>query len=108
MLQSEFDETIQILNDYANKIVEKKRPDYTQEHIDVLHNFKQAALAAGITPMQAWLVHFHKQYSAVAKWVKSPKKDVSEPMVDRFADLRNYIYLGFALMQETTLNEQDS
>lgn len=100
-----FEDTIQILNDHADKIVAKKRPDYTQESVDVLANFKNAAQEAGITPMQAWLVHFHKQYSAVARYVKHPNADVSEPMIDRFADLRNYLQLGFALMRDESKAE---
>ena len=101
MTQTEFDSLVAYLNDHANRIVAAKRPDYTQESDDVLQNFKDAAAQAGITPLQVWLVHFHKQYSAVARFAKNPSCSPSEPIINRFADLRNYLQLGFALYTET-------
>lgn len=100
MTQVTFDKLVKILDNHADKIIERKRPDYTQENEDVLHNFKRAAEEAGITPLQVWLVHFHKQYSAVARFMKNPSAQASEPTVDRFADLRNYLQLGYALLAE--------
>lgn len=100
MTTKEFDEIILNLNNRADAIVSAKRPDYTQESSDVLANFKEAALAAGISPLQVWLVHFHKQYSAVARYVKNPDCTPSEPLTDRFADLRNYLQLGYALLND--------
>lgn len=100
MTQKEFDELVREMHLLADSIVNAKRPDYTQGNADVLHNFRQAAEGAGISPLQAWFVHFHKQFSAVAKAAKSPFTPRSEPIANRFADLRNYLDLGYALFAE--------
>lgn len=100
MNASRFTSCCDFLNELADSIVAAKRPDYTQLSSDILANFKRSAEEAGITPRQAWLVHFHKQYSAVAKNVKSPSTPTSEGIHLRFSDLRNYLYLGFALWVE--------
>lgn len=89
----------------CNEIAARKRPDYTQMSADVLANFKDAARDAGITPLQAWLVHFQKQYSAVARFIKTYGKEgappPSESVLSRYADLYNYILLGYALYRES-------
>jgi hypothetical protein len=91
--------------EHCNLISDSKRPDYTQMSADILANFKDAARDAGITPMQAWLVHFQKQYSAVARFIKTQGKEgapaPSESITSRFADLYNYILLGHALYRES-------
>ncbi len=102
MTQTEFDQRIQQLNDFADDIILVKRPDYTRDNTDVLSNFKEAADFCGITPMQVWGVHFFKQFSAVMRMVKNPDGTPSESLDSRFADLRNYLQLGYALHKETT------
>lgn len=100
MNQTTYDTTCQELLDAARKIVEAKRPEYTQDNADVLHNFKQSGEAAGITPLQAWVVHMEKQYSAVCRAVKNPAATPSEGIQSRFCDLINYLQLGYALFVE--------
>lgn len=99
-----YDQITTQLNSLANDIAASKRPDYTQESVDVLSNFKESARNAGITPLQAWLVHFHKQFSAVARHIANPSSTPSESIESRFCDLKNYIELGYALFREPTLN----
>lgn len=100
MTQEQFDIVVGMLNAEAGAVSDAKRPDYTIGNQDVLHNFKETARIAGITPLQAWLVHFYKHTSAVAKFVQRPYEPTSEPMHLRFVDLKNYIELGFALYKE--------
>lgn len=97
---TEFDKVVKHLDKIADEIVAAKRPDYMQESADVLQNFKDAAAEAGITPLQAWSVHFHKQRSAISRYIKNPTCRPSEPIELRFADLRNYLQLGYALHLE--------
>lgn len=96
----EFEKVVASLRIRADEIVGLKRQDYTQHSKDVLANFKRAAEHAGITPMQVWLVFFNKHYSAVASYVQKPLSQTSEPIIDRFADLRNYLDLGWALIND--------
>lgn len=100
MTSQEFNKVVNQLDETANQIVSVKRPDYTRESADVLQNFKDAAEQAGILPLQAWLIHFYKQYSAIARFIKNPQCTPSETIDSRFADLRNYLQLGYALYKE--------
>lgn len=104
MNAQDFDLCVADLHAHADGIAKSKRPDYTQESEDVLANFKNAARDVGITPMQAWLVHFQKQYSAIARYIKNPSGTPSEPIKSRFADLRNYLDLGHCLVMEENNN----
>lgn len=98
MTAEDFNKLVKQLEAVADGIVAAKRPDYTQESDDVLQNFKDAAALAGITPLQAWMVHFQKQFSAIARYVKNPACKPSETIESRFADLRNYLHLGYGLV----------
>jgi len=105
MTQTIFNTYINDLNSFADSIVAAKRPDYTRENTDVLSNFKETAAFCGITPLQAWLVHFYKQFSAVARFVKNPDATPSESLDSRFADMRNYLQLGYAILKEETARQ---
>lgn len=84
----------------AKRIEDRKRPSYTIGNVDVLHNFKRDAEAAGVTSKQNWYQHLLKQVAAIGRWVQTPGSDQSEPMEERFADVINYAKLGYALMRE--------
>lgn len=105
MTLKEFQDTQEDLRREADTIASMKRPDYTIGATDVLANFKNAARMAGITPMQAWLVHVEKQLSAVTRHILNPDKPISEPIKSRFCDLHNYLDLGYALMLDTIYRE---
>lgn len=98
MNQKDFDLKRQSLHSKAETIVERKRTAYTMQNDDVLHNFKTTAERCGITPLQAWAVHFEKQVSATMNYCKGG--DPGEPIEGRFCDLQNYLELGYALMLE--------
>lgn len=104
MNAEDFNKLVKQLEATADGIVAAKRPDYTQESQDVLQNFKDAAILAGITPLQAWMVHFQKQFSAIARYIKNPSCNPSESIESRFADMRNYLHLGYALVREPVTN----
>tara|TARA_R110002020_G_scaffold396782_1_gene606918 strand:- start:199 stop:576 length:378 start_codon:yes stop_codon:yes gene_type:complete len=102
MNSKRFEEVSIELDSIAEEIASAKRPAYSQnEGADVVANFKRGAEGAGIRPLQAWLIHFEKQYSGIATYVRTGAE--SEPIESRFADVMNYLYLGFALLKE----EQD-
>lgn len=107
MTQTEYDIAVQELTVLADGIVKAKRPDYTRESPDVLSNFKVSGDMAGITPLQAWAVHYYKQMSAIFRFAKNPTCNPSEPIASRFADARNYIDLGYALYRDTTIKNPD-
>lgn len=96
-----YDSICASLIERATSIKQKKRPAYTAADEDVLINFKSVAKKAGITPMQAWLVYFLKHIDAISSQAKDPTIPQAEPIIDRFADAINYLYLGYALYDDT-------
>jgi len=105
MNTEEFTESCKELDAIASHIAESKRPAYSQnEGADITANFKRGADAAGIEPLQAWLIHFEKQYSGIATYIRTGAE--SEPIESRFADVLNYLYLGFSLLKDSKGKEE--
>ncbi len=100
MTDADFTALSAALRHLADSIAAAKRPAYTQGSADVLRNFKESASRVGITPLQAWGVHFEKHVSAVMSRVQSGEIPQGEPINQRFADLMNYLPLGLALIEE--------
>jgi hypothetical protein len=101
MTQEEFNQTITDLYLSASDIRSVKQPEYTLENVDVLNNFKQSAIRAGVSPMQVWSIFFDKQLSSIQAHIKNPDLVQAEPLDSRWADLYNYLLLGFALYKES-------
>jgi hypothetical protein len=89
------------LYETAASIRTAKEPEYTMESADVLNNFKQSAIRAGVTPMQVWSIFFDKQLTSIQAHIKNPDLKQAEPLDSRWADLYNYLLLGFALYKES-------
>jgi hypothetical protein len=103
MTQEEFKRTNNYLHESAQEIRSVKQPEYTLENIDILNNFKQSAIRAGIDPMQVWSIFFDKQLSSIQAHIKNPNLVQAEPLDSRWADLYNYLLLGFALYKESSV-----
>jgi hypothetical protein len=100
MTQEQFNEAYDTLYNHAMSIRKAKQPEYTLENADILHNFKESAKRAGVTPLQVWSIFFDKQLSSVQAHIKNPDLKPAEPLSSRFADLYNYLLLGYCLFQE--------
>jgi hypothetical protein len=100
MTQEQFNEAYDTLYNHAMSIREAKQPEYTLENIDVLNNFKESAKRVGVTPLQVWSIFFDKQLSSIHAHIKNPDLKPAEPLSSRFADLYNYLLLGYCLFQE--------
>lgn len=100
MTQEEFNWKIIYLMEAGDEIRLAKQPEYTLENVDVLNNFKQSAIRAGVSPMQVWSIFFDKQLSSIQAHIKNPNLVQAEPLDSRWADLYNYLLLGFALYKE--------
>lgn len=106
MTQAEFDRVSAVLEAAADREVAAKRPGYIQGSDDVLANFKRAGVAAGLTTEQAWAVYAYKHWAAVVSILTRPDLVVSEPPLGRFADLLNYLKLGWAILEERNQQQQ--
>jgi hypothetical protein len=100
MTQEQFNEAYDTLYNHAMSIREAKQPEYTLESADILNNFKESARRAGVTPLQVWSIFFDKQLSSIQAHIKNPDLKPAEPLSSRFADLYNYLLLGYCLFQE--------
>jgi hypothetical protein len=89
------------LLELADNIALAKGRDYTKGTNDRTANFKEAAISAGISPMQAWLVFYQKHHAAICNYAKSGGQSESEPILQRLADALNYLRLGWLIVRET-------
>jgi len=101
MTQSEYDRIANELLAEAKAIEEAKRPGYTLGSEDVLANFKRVAERSNLTPGQVWNVYALKHMDSISSIMTKPGLPVSEAPLGRFADMINYIRLGYALYLET-------
>lgn len=105
MIQEEFNAIVSILRVEAQDVRRLKQPEYTLENTDILNNFKQSAIRAGVDPMQVWSIFFDKQLSSIQAHIKNPDLVQAEPLDSRWADLYNYLLLGFALYKESSASK---
>lgn len=87
----------------CNSIMNSKGPDYSGME-DRLLNFKDAGLAAGITPIQACFVYLQKHWCAVEKFARGEKLS-GEPIEEKLKDVINYCVLMLALIEDAKTNQ---
>jgi len=100
MTQKEFDKCKQDLDNLCKSIMKDKRPEYTNENEDVLHNFKQIGERLNISPLKTWLVYTMKGFESIISHVNNANLKEAESIKSRFADLSNYTDIGYALYKE--------
>tara|TARA_Y100001937_G_C7022272_1_gene286036 strand:+ start:420 stop:746 length:327 start_codon:yes stop_codon:yes gene_type:complete len=100
MTQKEFDKIKTNLSHLSHEIMEGKRPEYTNESLDVLQNFKNTANKLNISPLKVWSVFFDKQLQSIFTHTCNASLKKSETIESRFCDVINYCYLGYALFLE--------
>lgn len=106
MNQSDFNLHCQNLIDEAEKIRNAKQPEYTKLSADVLANFKNSGNNLDVPALYVWSIFMDKHLSSVQAHIKNPNLERAEPIESRFADLYNYVLLGYALFKE--LEDKDS
>lgn len=100
MTDPDFKLHTQNLIELANSVSSAKRPEYTIMSDDVLANFKNSAKNLNVPPLYVWSIFFDKQLSSIQSHIKNPNLEEAEPIESRFADLYNYVLLGYALFKE--------
>lgn len=99
----EYDHATAELNNHRQAIIKAKRPEYTEGHPDVLHNFKVVAEEIGILPEQVWYVYFRKHVASLSQYTKDPTKPMAEPIRERISDCINYLEMLSAFDVERQL-----
>ena len=108
MINDEYLGCVDKLLSLAKKIEDEKRPAYTNNSTDVLHNFKSNAVKIGINSRQAWANMWLKHVDAISSWAANPSTPQAEELEGRFADLINYTKLGYAIYcEEHTVKHSD-
>ena len=81
MTSIEFNALVNELDSHAIQTMNKKGPEYTTGHEDVLNNFKSTAKKLGVDPLVIWYAYFDKQVSSVAAHVSNEDLNKAEPMI---------------------------
>lgn len=99
MEHKKFDDLFKKMVEEETAIMCTKGPDYTRNSPDKLANFKRAAEEIGITPEQVLYIYIKKHWDAVITYVKNGYLK-GEPVESKIADIRNYLALLRALVEE--------
>lgn len=98
MTLAQYNEMRKRIIDLAEAVQSAKRPDYTVENADVLHNFKSVAARLNLTPTEVSRVYALKHEDAITRMCLNPGGVFSEPPALRVADRINYATLELALL----------
>lgn len=89
------------LDELGYTIMKKKNPEYSEESIDYLANFRFVAHELNLLPHQVLYVYMRKHWASIAAFCRDPQKEMSEPIEMRLADSMNYHRLLFGLIKDT-------
>lgn len=95
------------LIELADSIMKSKQPEYTNNHWDVLHNFKSTAKRLNISPQKAWGVFLDKHIQSILSHATNHDLNQAEPISTRYADAINYLILGYALHIDRIASEHE-
>ena len=104
MTLHDFDELFQKMVNEEIAIMCSKGKDYTRNSPDKLSNFKEAAQEIGIKPEQVIYTHMKKHWAALTTYIKTGKLS-GEPIESKILDIRNYLALLRALIEEKKIEE---
>ena len=90
-----FDKIIKFERDLLNK----KGLEYCGD-IDALNNFKTGAIDADVSPEKVLWIFLKKHLDAIKSYIKKGKEISDEPIIERIADARNYLFLLNCLVEE--------
>lgn len=99
MDKDDFNALVATMQSSQRDLLQSKGDDYTRHDPDRLANFKKLATDLDIQPLTVWAVYAGKHWDAIMSYIKTGKVE-SESILERFLDLQNYLYLGYALYKE--------
>ena len=100
MLKTEFKELLDVMEDEEHDTILGKGEEYTRSQADRLSSFKEIASFAGVTPKQVCMIFVAKHWQALANFVATGKTKSNEPIEGRIMDIRVYMALMRAIIQE--------
>lgn len=100
MLKTEFKTLLDIMEAEEHETILGKGEEYTRSQADRLASFKEIASFAGVTPKQVCMIFVAKHWQALANFVATGKTKSNEPIEGRIMDIRVYMSLMRAIIQE--------
>lgn len=100
MKRDQFAELLDLMEHEERNIILTKGGEYTHGHEDRLISFKETANFSGVSPIQVCMIYLNKHYQGLANFVKTGKVLSDEDVYSRIMDLRVYLSLMRALIQE--------
>lgn len=104
MKKTEFKELLDKMEAEEHETILGKGEEYTRSQADRLSSFKEIASFAGVTPKQVCMIFVAKHWQALANFVATGKTKSSEPIEGRIMDIRVYMSLMRAIIQEERQN----
>lgn len=100
MTKDEFKKLLITMIEEEQATILGKGEEYTRGQADRLSSFKETASFAGIKPRQVCLIYLNKHYQSLANYVATGEVRSSEDVTGRIMDLRVYLALMRAIIQE--------
>lgn len=100
MTKDRFAELLMSMEQDEQATIRGKGEEYTHGNKDRLSSFKETANFAGITPKQVAMVYMNKHWQGLANFVATDKVLSNEDVYSRIMDLRVYLALMRALIEE--------
>lgn len=100
MLKIEFKELLDLMEGEEHATILGKGEEYTRSQADRLASFKEIASFAGVQPKQVCMIFMAKHWQGLANFVATGKIKSNEDVTGRIMDLRVYLALMRAIIQE--------
>ena len=99
MNQKELDELMEKMIVEEKAIMDRKGPDYTNDNLDRMANFKEIAEEYGVSPLLVLGIYLSKHLSSIRKYCTG-KKLTGEGIRSKIADSRNYLVFLRGFVEE--------
>lgn len=100
MLKIEFKALLDKMEEEEHLTILGKGEEYTRSQADRLASFKEIASFAGVSPKQVCMIFMSKHWQGLANYVATNKVLSNEDVTGRIMDLRVYLSLMRAIIQE--------
>lgn len=100
MTQDQFKQLLDSMEAEEHATILGKGAEYTRGQADRLASFKETAGFAGIEPRQVCLIYMNKHWQSLCNFVATGKVNSNEDVTGRIMDLRVYLALMRAIIQE--------
>ena len=113
MTREEYDRLIASFTDERRRLYDDRNSRYANSD-DVLANIKRTATGS-LTPLQVWMVYAAKHWDSICGLIDMLSRgDAPDPLIGEhdvagsFRDLANYIEMGYALLSDMPMTDDEA